>query len=610
MMHTGFVMFGVLWLTLPLAAAPGQELQRHLPAYPSLQGTVFLRLPDANQRQDLIRLAYVRMAERMREAGSDLDFELEGFRTLLPHEFGGVRLADVITLQGGWSLRWNLQRHYFQDELVGASYRPEWYEARHWPVDPDDVEIFQRATLEEWLVTNATERSGAREMIQAAALTAYEVAASMDGRSRRYKALALWLPSPPRDSKSEFHVNFLDAITPMLNYAMGLALPPAASPAVLRARRIGEGEGGIDKAIGSSCLATRETFSDAAESVGTTNHKRGSHAAIAGVDFECTCNDDCLGRCQATVIREECDDWGDIGDTNGWVHDMSLPATDATVGNTANAIVQGPTCYGGVACAWKECFLFCNVQPTLGASYSGATLEIAFLSPGATSIKRSISFTCAPCETMDSGGAPSGSGGGTPTCPTPDSCSSPILVHFGPGQPRLTDAAEGVFFDIDADGAVERVAWPEAGSETAFLVMDRNGNGRIDDATELFGEHTPEQIEGVDGPNGYAALRSLDAGLDDNGLVAGTLDGWIAAEEAHFAPLRLWFDRNHDGDSQPGELELLSDQGIAKLKYSYRLSHRRDRHGNVFRFTSELAFQESRRVGHTFDVFLLKTEVD
>jgi hypothetical protein len=52
----------------------------------------------------------------------------------------------------------------------------------------------------------------------------------------------------------------------------------------------------------------------------------------------------------------------------------------------------------------------------------------------------------------------------------------------------LTHAYDGgrVFFDIDADGFAERVGW--VNPDDGLLAMDVNGNGRIDDITELYGD--------------------------------------------------------------------------------------------------------------------------
>ena len=94
-------------------------------------------------------------------------------------------------------------------------------------------------------------------------------------------------------------------------------------------------------------------------------------------------------------------------------------------------------------------------------------------------------------------------------------------------------------FDLSIDGRQEQIPLLEAGS--AYLALDRNGNGVIDDGSELFGPSTG---------NGFAEL----ARYDDDG------NGWIDAGDVVWSQLWLWRPTVNGVEMQP-----LAGSGIAAI---------------------------------------------
>lgn len=125
--------------------------------------------------------------------------------------------------------------------------------------------------------------------------------------------------------------------------------------------------------------------------------------------------------------------------------------------------------------------------------------------------------------------------------------SDPLILDLNGNGIETTGVDKGVSFDINADGRMDKTSFVSGGD--AFLALDRNGNGVIDDGSELFGDQNGDA-------NGFLAL----ARLDDNA------DNRIDSNDRAFSELRL-LSLDAMGRQQTRSL---GDAGIAAIQLAYQ----------------------------------------
>lgn len=132
--------------------------------------------------------------------------------------------------------------------------------------------------------------------------------------------------------------------------------------------------------------------------------------------------------------------------------------------------------------------------------------------------------------------------------------SDPLVLDLdGNGAFETTTADDGHRFDLLGTGTPVQAATVTGGD--AFLALDRNSNGLVDDGGELFGDQHGQA-------DGLAEL----ALYDDNH------DGLIDLHDPIFSRLLVFQDSNRDGRTDAGELRSLADLHIARLSLAARPS--------------------------------------
>ncbi|HEX2254168.1 MAG TPA: hypothetical protein VHQ65_12935 [Thermoanaerobaculia bacterium] len=593
MIATTRIFYSLLITALLLVLGAGETLAT-LPAaetdaQPFLPGLPELRVEHFDTPADLVRDAYRRYELLAERSGAEVRFELSDFQTLYPGDYDDHLMTDIRTFGGGWTLRAVLSRTIEPELGIDEMrYEPFWEQQPSWLEHSFPHVVGQSVA--------AVFAGSISDDPPPAAITTYQVHVTYEGRSRTYDAAFYF------ELDQELRFSVQDHVSWGLHYVYRDL--PELEAAEKGDTRQPERQRGQAMWSAKRCLSqTAEPLAfqgDADQN--SEEHSYGRHSGAILFDFGCSCSESCTSRC-APATDPKCTDFGSLNVLR--VH-VPIPQ-DADQGGTSAGGDQEPaSCKGAGACAVESCFdKKCN-QVTVG--FTGASFDFS----GETVLEVSDVHThiCGTCTVISEGegDTPTGGGGGVPDPGSVDDGNpdgTPIVIDLDGRGFHFTSVDEGVRFDIDVDRKVEQVAWTEPGGNDAFLAIDLNQNGEIDDGYELFGDrsfHTHDQE-----PNGYRALAEYD-----RADMGGNEDGWITADDADWQFLRLWLDENKNGRSEPHELSTLDDSNIAGIELAYRESRRQDRHGNWLRYRSKVLLAHPGGPPHTFstDVYLLTREVE
>ena len=158
--------------------------------------------------------------------------------------------------------------------------------------------------------------------------------------------------------------------------------------------------------------------------------------------------------------------------------------------------------------------------------------------------------------------------------------SAPLVLDLdGDGTELYELGAKNIYFDIYGKGYANVTAWVQP--DDGLLALDKNGNGRIDDLTELFGTTTV---------NGFKELAKYDTFPTPHDKKNHTFPLHVLdMDDDIFSQLLIWQDLNSDGVSQYGELTRLKDTNISYISLKTKRLENKKIAKNTIRYESDYA---------------------
>lgn len=238
-------------------------------------------------------------------------------------------------------------------------------------------------------------------------------------------------------------------------------------------------------------------------SQGCTGNTCNCNQATCAPTAPCTSNADCGGRICSNGVCVPCTGPGQCGDGN--VCNGGSCQSNPCAPGIQECVDQACT-QTNYACQDSCCALSCSGSSCQfgGSCITGTCIDQCCVTGGSGGGGGECSeegCSCSNNSDCDSDFCDDG------TCQNLD----PIVIDIGGRGYELTNAPNGVRFDFFGAGKLTQMAWTATAWDGGFLALDRNGNGKIDNGVELFGNITPQPKPcPAAGCNGFLALAVFD----------------------------------------------------------------------------------------------------